>query len=99
MNAPVAKDQFTFSLGNLSYVDSTYDDVPAPVAPKHGVREWFERRANAFAEWRRRQETLREMEMLTDRELADIGLARSDLPRVFDPAFAADRPRGQDYLG
>ena len=101
MNAPVAKDQFTFSLGNLSYVDSTYDDVPAsaPAEPRHGVRQWFERRASAFAEWRRRQETLREMEMLTDRELADIGLTRSDLPRVFDPAFAADRPRGQDYCG
>ena len=101
MNAPVAKDQFTFSLGNLSYVDSTYDDAPAfaPVEQNHGIREWFSRRISAFAEWRRRQATLREMEMLTDRELADIGLNRADLPRVFDPAFAADRPRGQDYYG
>ena len=101
MNAPVTKDQFTLSLGNLTYVDSTYDDVPAeiPAESTHGVRQWFERRVTAFAEWRRRQETLREMEMLTDRELADIGLTRSDLPRVFDPAFAADRPRGQDYFG
>ena len=31
--------------------------------------------------------------MLTDRELADIGLSRVDLPRVFDPAFAADHVR------
>ena len=37
--------------------------------------------------------------MMTDRELADIGLTRSDLARVFDPAFAADRARGRsDYI-
>ena len=45
----------------------------------------------AIAEWRQHQAVLQEMELMTDRELADIGLTRSDLPRVFDPAFAADR--------
>jgi len=34
---------------------------------------------------------LDELGMLSDHELADIGLSRVDLPRVFDPAFAADR--------
>jgi uncharacterized protein YjiS (DUF1127 family) len=101
MNAPIAKDQFTFSLGNLSYVDSSYDDAPAyvPAQPKHAFRHWLDRGISALAEWRHRQETLREMEMLSDHELADIGLTRADLPRVFDPAFAAERPRGQDYAG
>jgi uncharacterized protein YjiS (DUF1127 family) len=101
MNAPVAKDQFTFSLGNLSYVDSSYDDAPvyAPAQQKGGLRTWIGLGISAFVEWRRRQETLREMEMLSDHELADIGLTRADLPRVFDPAFAADRPRGMDYAG
>ena len=101
MNAPVTKDQFTFSLGNVSYIDSSYEDAPAlvPAEPKHAIRDWFNRQLGALAEWHRRQETLREMEMLTDRELADIGLSRSDLPRVFEASFAADHARGRDYPG
>ena len=39
----------------------------------------------------RRQATLNELGQLTDRELADIGLTRSDLGHVFDPAFARSR--------
>ena len=35
-----------------------------------------------------RRATMNELRMLSERELADIGLSRSDLPRVFDPAFA-----------
>lgn len=41
---------------------------------------------------------MQEMAMLSDRELADIGLSRVDLPRVFDPTFAAEHVRGRDYL-
>jgi uncharacterized protein YjiS (DUF1127 family) len=41
---------------------------------------------------------MQEMAMMTDRELSDIGLSRSDLSRVFDPTFAADRARGGDYI-
>ena len=100
MNAPMTQDQFTYSLGNLSYVDSSYDDPPATIvkAPGHGIGQLFGKLVAAFAEWRRREATLREMEMLTERELADIGLTRADLPRVFDPAFAAERARGRDYI-
>jgi uncharacterized protein YjiS (DUF1127 family) len=32
---------------------------------------------------------------MSDRELADIGLSRGDLPRVFDVDFAADHARGR----
>ncbi|MBO0712341.1 MAG: DUF1127 domain-containing protein [Acetobacteraceae bacterium] len=34
--------------------------------------------------------TLNELAMLSDHELADIGLNRSDIPRVFDPDFVAE---------
>lgn len=46
----------------------------------------FARLAARFAAWRRREAavaaTLRELEALTDRELADIGFVRADLARV-----------------
>ena len=96
MNAPMTNDQFSFSLGSLSYIGSDFDDAPAyGSAAQRG--SWIGKLLGFFVEWRRRQAVLQEMEMMTDRELADIGLARADLPRVFDPEFAADRPRGPEY--
>ena len=100
MNAPVAKDQFEFTLGNVSYIDSTFEDAPAlPVEePRRGVRQWIADRVTAVVEWRHRQEVMREMELMTDHELADIGLTRSDLQRVFDPEFALNHAHGRDYI-
>ena len=43
------------------------------------------------AEYFKRQATMSELRQLTDRELADIGLQRSELHRVFEPGFAAIR--------
>ncbi len=101
MSAPLAKNQFTFSLGNMSYIGPSYEDVPAYSAQE--VRQasggWIARGLRAIKAWYARQAVLREMEMMTDRELADIGLSRGDLPRVFDPAFAADHARGRDFPG
>lgn len=36
----------------------------------------------AFRAWRRYNASLNELNRLGDRELADIGLSRSDIPRV-----------------
>ncbi len=44
-----------------------------------------------LAEMPRRRAVLDELGRLSDHELADIGLTRADLPRVFDPAFVAGR--------
>lgn len=100
VTAQFSKDQFDFSLGNASYVDYLYEEPAARVveAPKVGFVQLLKRAVAAVAEWRRRQAVLQEMQLLTERELNDIGLTRSDLPRVFDPAFAADRARGRDYI-
>jgi len=100
MNAPIARDQLKFSLGNLSYIDHSYDDAPVGVvaAHSHGIGGWIADRLSSLAEWRHRRAVLAEMSLMTDHELADIGLSRSDLPRVFDPAFAADHTRGRDYI-
>jgi uncharacterized protein YjiS (DUF1127 family) len=94
----MTQDQFTFSLGNLSYVDYSYDEPPATAVKtsSRGVGQLLSWAVAAFAAWRRRQAVLQEMSMLTDRELADIGLSRADLPRVFDPAFAMEHARGRD---
>jgi uncharacterized protein YjiS (DUF1127 family) len=38
-----------------------------------------------FENWRARERAFRELSSLDDRSLADIGLARSDIPFVLDP--------------
>ena len=99
MNISTADDHFAFSLGELTYIDSTYDGESTDSiakARKHGVARWFGRLLEHAAEWRRRRATMQEMAMMSDRELSDIGLSRADLGRVFDPAFAATRAR--DYI-
>ena len=100
MNAPVAKDQFEFSLGNLSYIGPRYEEPQATRVnrPSGGAKSWFSRFVSAVAEWHQRQAVLQEMQSMTDRELSDIGLSRSDLPRVFDPSFAVDHSRSRDYI-
>ena len=100
MNTPIAKQQYAFSLGNLSYIGPAYEEVQTPVVkPRAGsFGRALHRIVLAVTGWRRRQVILREMQLMTDRELADVGLSRSDLSRVFDPAFAADHPRGRDYV-
>jgi uncharacterized protein YjiS (DUF1127 family) len=44
----------------------------------------------------RRRAVINELASLSDRELADIGLNRAELGRVFEPAFAAARTRNAD---
>ena len=44
-----------------------------------------------LAELPKRRAVIAELSRLSDHDLADIGLNRTDLPRVFDPAFAASR--------
>src|SRR5262249_28952406 len=100
MNAPLTKDQFQFSLGNLSYISPAYEEAPGLVVKpgKRGVASLVEGLVARIVEWRRRRQAIEEMAMMTDRELSDIGLSRSDLARVFDPDFAADHLRGRDYI-
>ena len=101
MNASTANDQFAFSLGDLTYIDSAYEGEPTASivrARKHGVARWFGCLLAHATEWQRRRAIMQEMAMMTDRELSDIGLSRADLARVFDPTFAANRARGRDYI-
>jgi uncharacterized protein YjiS (DUF1127 family) len=101
VSAPTANDSFSFSLGQLSYIGPRYEDestvyIPATASQTLG---WPCGLPAKFAERRHRRAVIQEMAMMTDRELSDIGLTRSQITRVFDPAFAARRWVGQDHVG
>ena len=37
---------------------------------------------HVYRQWRRYNQSLRELNRLGDRELADLGISRSDIPRI-----------------
>lgn len=84
MAAHIANDSIAFLLPGGSRTTSV---------PRRG--RVFAGRITAAVKWLaqlpRRRAVLAELGRLSDRDLADIGLSRSDLPRVFDPAFATSR--------
>jgi uncharacterized protein YjiS (DUF1127 family) len=49
---------------------------------------WF---VDTVAEWRERQAAYERLRLMSDRELADIGLTRDQIARVFAPEAAAER--------
>ena len=97
MSAHIAKSQFSFELPSLSYIDASWEEpalrepaaVPQPVGST-GIGAWLSRKVAAVVAWRRNSEAAAELRAMSDRELADIGLSRSDLTRVFQPGFQQD---------
>jgi len=43
---------------------------------------WFWRYVNFLATWREHRRAIKQLNMLTDRELNDIGMNRSDIDRL-----------------
>jgi uncharacterized protein YjiS (DUF1127 family) len=92
MTNRIAKDEMALlmpnSLGHY-FQDDASDMPPADEQPSLFAR------IAGFARWvaalPQRQAVLAELNALSDHELADIGLSRSDLPMVFDADFAAQR--------
>ena len=87
----------------MSYIDAKWEEpelrqaaaAPAAVPVRGGFAEWLAGRIAALRTWYQEQETAAELFSMTDRELHDIGLTRSDLDRMFDPAVNEDlRQRG-----
>jgi uncharacterized protein YjiS (DUF1127 family) len=86
MNAHTAKEELALLSTGFSRADALFDVNAVPVRPaRTGL---FARIGAWLSQARERRAVMEELSMLTDRELADIGLARSDVPRVFDRAFA-----------
>jgi len=79
-----AATKFTYSAAT-GYSPTDDIDHTSPVA-KPGL---FARFSIWLADQPRRRAVLNELRSMSDHELADIGLARADLHRVFDPEFVA----------
>lgn len=55
---------------------------PARAGPKERRTAMFAALVRFIQEWKRYNRSLNELSRLGDRELADIGISRSDIPRV-----------------
>lgn len=98
MNAPLAKEQIALLMSDsltyrMSPVQGT-DGTIAEARPSALVLVWQRLRGavSALLSLPQRRAVLDELSQLSDRELADIGLSRNELGRVFDPHFAEARP-------
>jgi uncharacterized protein YjiS (DUF1127 family) len=58
-----------------------------------GLRTGIAAIVETLATWPQRRRVYEDLRSLTDRELADIGLTRGDIARVFEPDFAAKTRR------
>ena len=100
MSAHTADSQFSFELPSLSYIDAKWEEpnlrAGAPQAVrKAGLAAWLSRRVAGFIAWYRDSEAALELSAMSDRELMDIGMSRSDLSRVFQSDHNQDlRQRG-----
>jgi len=94
MSAQIAKTGLTFKLPESLSYHTTWDDADyEPVLPAR-TRGLLARLAGAvvarFNQWVERRTALEELSGMNDRELADIGLSRSDIPRVTEPGFVEE---------
>ncbi len=87
MTAHVSKEQLGLMLpGTMSHYDQNEPEYLE--APRPGML------ANLFlavSGWVSRRSEMEEVSSLSDAQLADIGISRSEIPLVYDNAFAAQR--------
>ena len=97
MNAPLAKEQIALLMSDsLTYRTSIVEGTDGTVAdprPTFGqlMMQRMTRAVKDLMALPHRRAVLDELGMLSDRELADIGLSRADLGDVFNKRFAGAR--------
>ena len=97
MSAQVANSEFVFKLPSLSYVDAEWEErdprVPSASpqgARKRGLAGLVVAPSGCLGRLASQQRSCTELATMSDRQLADIGLSRSDLTRVFDADYNQD---------
>lgn len=98
MNAPLAKEQIALLMSDsLTYRTPVVEGTDGTFADARQAGSGLLARLRAaiahLIELPRRRAVLDELSMMSDRELADLGLNRSELGRVFDPRYAESRHR------
>lgn len=99
MNAPLAKEQIALLMSDsLTFRSSVLPATDNTVAePRPSSLAVFGQKLRgmfaSLADLPRRRAVLDELGMLSDRELADVGLTRAELGSVFDPRFIEARGR------
>ena len=81
---------------SAQFAQSTASFVNARQATgrSHSEPGWLQRAAQWLIDLPRRRAVINELDALSDHELADIGLDRGDVARVFDRGFAMRQARG-----
>lgn len=90
MSSLTTKSQFAFELPNLTYIDTSLEEANFRAAALPSKPHGWGALIAAFRAWRERQAAVNELEMMSDRELSDIGLNRADVHRVFDQGYNQD---------
>ncbi len=94
MTASINKNEFSFKLPEMLSYHSTWDDADyEPMLPRRRA-SWLSQVVAApmrlVTKLAERHRVMNELARLSDRDLADLGISRYDIPRVFDPAFGAE---------
>ncbi len=98
MNAPLAKEQIALLMSDsLTYRSPVVEGTDGTIVDARPASRSLVQRISSFVSglvaMPRRRAVLDELSSLSDRELADIGLNRNELGRVFDPQFVEARRR------
>ena len=99
MNAPLAKEQIALLMsGSLTLQTPALQGTDGTIAePRPSAFDVFAAKCRtvwaSLMDLPRRRAVLDELSMLSDRELADVGLNRAELSEVFRPDFAARHGR------